>query len=57
MDLENSKEPQNTTLKVTKRAGKKFTILKAELFETSDNASTILEELIENYREHNQSVQ
>lgn len=48
------KEPQNTTLKVTKRAGKKFTILKAELFEASDNASTVLEKLIEKYRENHQ---
>ena len=52
MDTENLKQPQNTSLKVTKRAGKKFTILKAELFEPSDNASTVLESLIENYREN-----
>lgn len=47
------KEPQNTTLKVTKRAGKKFTILKAQMFEPSDNASNVLESLIEKYRENN----
>jgi hypothetical protein len=46
-------EPQNTTIKVTKQAGKKFTILKAELFETSDNASSVLLELMKNYRENN----